>query len=185
MNSIQRSIQKAKKALKYYLNGAEPENNLAVRDLLADVKHYCDAHKIDFYAELETAHRHYTEEVVEARRAIKERSARCPKAKDKFRHFLHQPKAQRRLNTMTNAEQSKQKFLVISYDDDQQQWFYDFVAAASEQAAIDKVCTKRYYVIAADALSPENLNTLAQSLNEETIESIEESERADSNLEVR
>jgi hypothetical protein len=48
MNSIQRSIQKAKKVLKYYLNGAAPENNLAVRDLLADVKHYCDAHTIDF-----------------------------------------------------------------------------------------------------------------------------------------
>jgi len=185
MNSIRRSIQKAKKALKYYLNGAAPENNLAVRDLLADIKHYCDAHTIDFYAELETAHRHYTEEVVEARRAKKQRIARCPKAKDKLPRFLHQPKARRRLNTMTDSTQSKQKFLVISYDDDQQQWFYDFVVAASEQAAVDKVCTQRYYVIAADALSPENLSNLAQSLTEETIESIEESERADSNLEVR
>ena len=183
MNSIQRSIQKAKKALKYYLNGAAPENNLAVCDLLADVKHYCDAHTIDFYAELEPAHRHYTEEVVEARLAKKQRSDRCPKAKGKLPRFPHQPKAQRRLNTMTNG--TRQKFLVISYDDDQQQWFYDFVAAASEQAAVDKVCTHRHYVIAADALSPENLSNLAQALNEETIESIEESERADSNLEVR
>ena len=74
MNYIQRSTQHAKKALKYYLNGAEPENNLAVRDLLADVKHYCDAHTIDFYAELDAAHRHYTEEVVEARRAKKQRT---------------------------------------------------------------------------------------------------------------
>jgi len=81
--------------------------------------------------------------------------------------------------------QSKQKFLVISYDDDQQQWFYDFVVAPSEQAAVQKVCTQRYYVIAADTLSAENLNNLAQSLNEQTIEDIEESERADSNLEVR
>ena len=79
----------------------------------------------------------------------------------------------------------KQKFLVISYDDDQQQWFYDFVVAPSEQAAVQKVCTRRDYVIAADALSVENLNNLAQSLNEETIEDIEESERSDSNLEVR
>ena len=86
---------------------------------------------------------------------------------------------------MTNGEQSKQKFLVISYDDDQQQWFYDFVAAASEQAAVDKVCTQCYYVIAADALSPDNLSNLAQALTEETIESIHEAERADSNLEVR
>ncbi len=66
MNSIQLSIQHAKKALRYYLNGAAPENNLAVRDLLADLKHYCDANAIDFYAELKVAHRHYTEEVVEA-----------------------------------------------------------------------------------------------------------------------
>ena len=86
---------------------------------------------------------------------------------------------------MTTSKQSKQKFLVISYDDDQQQWFYDFVVAASEQTAVEKVCTHRDYVIAADALSPENLNNLAQSLNQQTIEDIEESERSDSNLEVR
>ncbi len=79
----------------------------------------------------------------------------------------------------------KQKFLVISYDDDQQQWFYDFVVAPSEQAAVQKLCTRREYVIAADELSVENLNNLAQSLKQETIESIEESERSDSNLEVR
>jgi hypothetical protein len=34
-------------------------------------------------------------------------------------------------------------------------------------------------------MSVENLNNLAQSLNDETLESIEESERSDSNLEVR
>jgi len=86
---------------------------------------------------------------------------------------------------VSNSTQVRQKFLVISYDDDQQQWFYDFIVAASEQAAVDKVCTHRNYVIAADALSLENLNNLAQSLNDQTIESIEESERSDSNLEVR
>ena len=69
MNSIQLSIQRAKKALRYYLNAAAPENNLAVRDMLADLKHYCDANAIDFYVELEAAHRHYTEEVVEARQS--------------------------------------------------------------------------------------------------------------------
>jgi hypothetical protein len=74
MNSIQRSTQHAKRALKYYLNGAAPENNLAVRDLLADVEHYCDANTIDFYAELEAAHRHYTEEVVEARQVRKQQT---------------------------------------------------------------------------------------------------------------
>ncbi len=69
MNSIQLSVRRAKKALRYYLNAAAPEYNLAVRDLLADLKHYCDANAIDFYAELEAAHRHYTEEVVEARQS--------------------------------------------------------------------------------------------------------------------
>lgn len=90
---------------------------------------------------------------------------------------------------MTKTKQMKpplkQKFLVISYDDDQQQWFYDFVVAKSDEAAVRKVCTQRDYVIAADALSVENLVNLAQSLTEETIGSIEEAESADSNLEVR
>jgi len=87
---------------------------------------------------------------------------------------------------MTTSKQTQQKFLVISYDDDQQQWFYDFVVAASEQAAVDKVCTDREYVIAADALSPETVNNLAQSLREQTIESVEERERAsDARVEAR
>jgi hypothetical protein len=86
---------------------------------------------------------------------------------------------------MATGKQTQQKFLVISYDDDQQQWFYDFVVAASEQAAVEKICTHRDYVIAADALSPENLNSLAKSLREQTIEDIEESECSDFNLEVR
>ncbi len=75
-------------------------------------------------------------------------------------------------------KQTLEKFLVNSYDDDQQQWFYDFVVAGSEQAAIDKICTDRDDVIAADALSVEEFNQLAQSLHEQTIESIEERERA-------
>jgi hypothetical protein len=79
---------------------------------------------------------------------------------------------------MTMSKQTQQTFLVISYDDDQQQWFYDFVVAESEQAAVDKVCTDREYVIAADALSAETVNQLAQSLSEQTIESMKERERA-------
>jgi len=78
---------------------------------------------------------------------------------------------------MTTSKQTQQKFLVISYDDDQQQWFYDFVVAESEQAAVDKVCTDRDYLIAADALSPETVNNLAHKLNEQTMESMEGRER--------
>ena len=79
---------------------------------------------------------------------------------------------------MSTSQQTQQKFLVISYDDDQQQWFYDLVLASSEQDAVDKVCTDRDYVIAADALSLETLNHLAQSLSEQTVGNIEERERA-------
>jgi hypothetical protein len=53
------------------------------------------------------------------------------------------------------------RFLVISYDADQQKWHYDFVVARSEQAAVQHVCTERRSVIAADALSAETLSNLA------------------------
>jgi len=53
------------------------------------------------------------------------------------------------------------RFLVISYDADQQKWHYDFVVAQSEQAAVQYVCTERRSVIAADALSAEALCNLA------------------------
>jgi hypothetical protein len=53
------------------------------------------------------------------------------------------------------------RFLVISYDDDQQKWYYDFVVAPSEQAAVEQVCMQRGSVIAADALSVEALRSLA------------------------
>ena len=78
---------------------------------------------------------------------------------------------------MTTSKQTRQ-FLVVSYDDDQQQWFYDFVVAPSEQARSTRSASDRDYVIAADALSAKELNNLAQSLNEQTIESIEGRERS-------
>jgi len=53
------------------------------------------------------------------------------------------------------------RFLVISHDADQQKWYYDFVVAPSEQAAVRFVCTGRPSVSAADALSVEALWNLA------------------------
>ena len=50
------------------------------------------------------------------------------------------------------------KYLVVSYDDDQQQWFYDMVLAASKEQAEEYICKVRDYVIAADATRPENFN---------------------------
>jgi len=67
---------------------------------------------------------------------------------------------------MTIRRQSFQEFLVIGYDDDQQQWFYDFVVATSKQAAVDEVSTDRFYAIAADASATDELNNLPQTLSE-------------------
>ena len=66
------------------------------------------------------------------------------------------------------------RFLVISHDSDQQKWYYDFVVAQSEQAAVQRVCTGRPSVIAADALSVEalcNLAAIAQHTSRRDIES--------------
>jgi hypothetical protein len=65
------------------------------------------------------------------------------------------------------------RFLVISHDADQQKWYYDFVVAPSEQAAVQHVCTERASVMAADALSVEdlcNLAAIAQLKNRRDIE---------------
>ena len=51
------------------------------------------------------------------------------------------------------SKQVQQKFIVVSYDDDQQQWFWDYVAAQTGEAAAALVCKRRPYVIAADAAS--------------------------------
>lgn len=61
-------------------------------------------------------------------------------------------------------KQSLQKFLVVSYDDDQQQWFWDYVAAKTEETAVALVCKRRPYVIAADASTLSQLKTIATDL---------------------
>jgi len=40
---------------------------MAVRDLLADLRHYCDAHKLDYGAEDKSAYGHYLAEIGGAR----------------------------------------------------------------------------------------------------------------------
>ena len=64
------------------------------------------------------------------------------------------------------------RFLVISFD--QQKWHYDFVIAASEQAAVRQVYTERASVIAADALSDEALVNLALTAQQRNRRDIEE-----------
>jgi len=62
-----------------------------------------------------------------------------------------------------------QKFLVVSYDDDQQQWFWDFIAAKTEQEAVALVCKRRPYVIAADAASLSQVHEIADSLRNRSV----------------
>ena len=57
------------------------------------------------------------------------------------------------------------KFLVVSYDDDEQQWFWDFVAAPDNKTAVEMVCTDRPYVINADAVSYSELVHLTNKLD--------------------
>ena len=64
------------------------------------------------------------------------------------------------------------KYIVISYDDDQQQWFYDLVAAPTAEAATALVLKERDYVIAADAVTGDQLVKLANMLNAKRPEQI-------------
>jgi hypothetical protein len=42
-------------------------SSTGIIDLLADIRHYCDAYELDFGKLDKTAYRHYTAEVVQAR----------------------------------------------------------------------------------------------------------------------
>jgi hypothetical protein len=55
-----------------------------------------------------------------------------------------------------------QNFVVCSYDDDQQQWFYDTVRAENTEDAAALVCKLRPYVMAADALSIAELGVMVK-----------------------
>ena len=57
-----------------------------------------------------------------------------------------------------------QKYLVVSYDDDQQQWFWDYVVAKTSKEAVAHVCEQRPYVIAADAASLSQVQNIAKGL---------------------
>ena len=65
-----------------------------------------------------------------------------------------------------------QKYLVVSYDDDQQQWFWDYVAANTAEDAVAQVCERRPYVIAADAASLSQVQVIARDLKSRSIAQI-------------
>jgi len=62
-----------------------------------------------------------------------------------------------------------QKYLVVSYDDDQQQWFWDYVAAKRAKDAVAQVCERRPYVIAADAASLSQVQGIACDMKSRSI----------------
>lgn len=71
---------------------------------------------------------------------------------------------------MTENKPDKLKFLVVSYDNDQQRWFYDFVVAHTEEEAEEKVNMLRSYVIASDAVALRELKGFAETLESKTFD---------------
>jgi hypothetical protein len=61
------------------------------------------------------------------------------------------------------------KYLVVSYDDDQQQWFWDYVAAKTAEDAVAHICKRRPYVIAADAVSLSHVQSITKDLKSRSI----------------
>ncbi len=62
------------------------------------------------------------------------------------------------------GDQMKKRYLVIAYDDDQQQTFYDTVYTSSEEEAKGLVERHRDYAVAVSAISPEELRTIADNV---------------------
>jgi hypothetical protein len=63
---------------------------------------------------------------------------------------------------------TRTKFLVVSYDSDQQEWFYDHVMASSEESAEAFVCENRPYVVDADATDVSQFQDMAHAMNTQT-----------------
>jgi hypothetical protein len=70
------------------------------------------------------------------------------------------------------------KFLVVSYDSDQQQWFYDTVIAENEEKASELICRIRPYVIDADATNLEEIKSIAKHMEKRKVTEIRASLRS-------
>lgn len=64
------------------------------------------------------------------------------------------------------------KYLVISYDQDEQQTFYDWAIAKDEEEAKKQIDDIRPYAIAVCAMPPEEMHNMAKILEEATEETI-------------
>lgn len=76
-----------------------------------------------------------------------------------------------------------ERFLVVSYDPDQQQWFYDVVFADSQDAAKEKLLGIREYCMDADALTMEDIARFAADVPNVSFEQ-SESDLADFKREI-
>lgn len=56
------------------------------------------------------------------------------------------------------------RFVVVSYDDDQQQWFYDFIFAVDGDRAKERILEIRDYCQEADAIPLHELTRMARNL---------------------
>jgi hypothetical protein len=65
------------------------------------------------------------------------------------------------------------KYLVVSYDSNEQQWFYDIVFADTEDAAKERITTLRPYVIDTDAFDVAAMSRLHNAFQNETKEGSE------------
>jgi len=77
------------------------------------------------------------------------------------------------------SKRVQQKFIVVSYDDNQQQWFWDYVAATTGEAAVALVCKRRPYVIAADAACLSQTQIIVRDLERRSTTQITEQFRWD------
>jgi hypothetical protein len=57
---------------------------------------------------------------------------------------------------------NKKRFVVISYDDDQQQVFWDWVLAEDSRSAREWVAERRSYAVPVECLTPEDLVRIGQ-----------------------
>lgn len=58
------------------------------------------------------------------------------------------------------------KYLVISYDNDAQQWFHDIIVEVDEHSAVSQALEDRPYAIAAEALTLNDIREFAEELEE-------------------
>jgi hypothetical protein len=78
------------------------------------------------------------------------------------------PKSAKRKSHSADLGGTRTKYLVVSYDTDQQEWFYDHVMASSEESAEAFVCENRPYVVDADATDVSQFQDMAHAMNTQT-----------------